>query len=121
MSKYQFVKNAKGMRIRVCCASCMWMAYNDQLKRYCKRGFNCNADCSEWQVNDKLYDLPKKATDQSVKVKKKEYLLWLSSKTEEAYKEWKRENPEKGKKFPGLNITQARKEWEQMRGESIYL
>lgn len=122
MSKYQFVKNAKGMRIRVCCASCMCLAYNEQLKKYCMKGFDCGGNCSEWQMNDTLYGLPKNAVDASVKIKKKAYLDWLANKCEAAYKEWKAKNPEKGRKFPGLNIMEARKEWSDLTGEkSIYI
>ena len=121
MTKYQFVKNQKNMRIRVCCASCEWARYNEKLKRYCLKEFECESDCSEWQINTKLYNLPKANPDASQRVKRKEYLLWLADKAEAAYKEWKVKHPEKGKPFPGVNIMKHRQEWEKITGQSIWL
>ena len=77
--KKEFTRNAKGVRIVKCCASCQHCDFDGirEHVRICKNGHGEHANdylCKEWTIRKKLDDVELKADG---RIKKPSYIMWL--------------------------------------------
>ena len=77
--KKEFTRNAKGVRIVKCCASCQYCGIDGvrEQVRICKNGRGEHANdylCNDWTIRKKLDEVELKADG---RIKKPSYIMWL--------------------------------------------
>ena len=77
--KKEFTRNAKGVRIVKCCASCQHCGFDGvrEQVRICKNGHGEHANdylCKDWTIRRKLDEVELKADG---RIKKPSYIMWM--------------------------------------------
>lgn len=124
----RLTRNEHGISVKMCCASCRHMAYDNTGKRRCEKGYGLvepNSVC-EFAAN---YEMKKKldaaGTYSGLKIKSKDYLAFVYQVLTNHWKEMdeverRRKNGE-NIPFPRIpSVFQMRNEYEKLNKKSIY-
>lgn len=87
--KKEFTRNAKGVRIVKCCASCQHCGIDGVREhvRICKNGRGEHANdylCNDWTIRKKLDEVELNADG---RIKKPSYIMWLKEQVSKLSKE----------------------------------
>ena len=125
----RLTRNEHGIPVKMCCASCRHMAYDNTGKRRCEKGYGLvepNSVC-EFAAN---YEMKKKldaaGTYSGLKIKSKDYLAFVYQVLTNHWKEMdeverRRKNGE-NIPFPRIpSVFQMRQEYERLKKTTIYI
>lgn len=125
----RLTRNEHGISVKMCCASCRHMVYDNTGKRRCERGYGLvepNSVC-EFAAN---YEMKKKldaaGTYSGLKIKSKDYLAFVYQVLTNHWKEMdeverRRKNGE-NIPFPRIpSVFQMRQEYERLKKTTIYI